>query len=50
MAGAAPRPHFKLSNDPDFVPKLREIVGLYVNPPGHAIGSPSTSPRPPLPG
>ena len=29
--------HFKLSNDPDFVPKLREIVGLYVNPPAHAI-------------
>jgi transposase len=29
--------HFKLSNDPDFVPKLREIVGLYVNPPTHAV-------------
>jgi transposase len=29
--------HFKLSNDPDFVTKLREIVGLYVNPPAHAI-------------
>ncbi len=29
--------HFKLSNDPDFVPKLREIVGLYVNPPAHAV-------------
>src|SRR6202142_826404 len=29
--------HFKLSNDPDFVPKLREIAGLYVNPPAHAI-------------
>jgi hypothetical protein len=36
-----PRPHrvrrFKLSKDPEFVPKLREIVGLYVNPPAHAI-------------
>ena len=28
---------FKLSKDPEFVPKLREIVGLYVNPPEHAI-------------
>jgi transposase len=28
---------FKLSKDPEFVPKLREIVGLYVNPPAHAI-------------
>jgi hypothetical protein len=24
---------FKLSNDPQFAAKLREIVGLYVNPP-----------------
>jgi len=35
------RPHrvrrFKLSKDPEFVPKLRKIVGLYVNPPAHAI-------------
>jgi transposase len=29
--------HFKLSNDPDFVPRLRDIVGLYVNPPAHAV-------------
>jgi len=29
--------HFKLSNDPDFVPKLRDIVGLYVDPPAHAV-------------
>jgi transposase len=29
--------HFKLSNDPDFVPKLRDIVGLYLNPPAHAV-------------
>jgi len=28
---------FKLSNDPKFVDKLREVVGLYVNPPTHAI-------------
>jgi transposase len=35
------RPHkieqFKLSNDPRFVEKLRDVVGLYVNPPEHAI-------------
>src|SRR4249919_684139 len=29
--------HFKLSSDPDFVPKLRTIAGLYVDPPAHAI-------------
>jgi len=28
---------FKLSNDPKFVDKLREVVGLYVDPPAHAI-------------
>ncbi len=28
---------FKLSKDPNFVGKLRNIVGLYVNPPAHAI-------------
>jgi transposase len=28
---------FKLSNDPQFVAKLRDIVGLYVCPPDHAI-------------
>lgn len=28
---------FKLSNDPDFVTKLRDIVGLYVKPPAHAV-------------
>jgi transposase len=28
---------FKLSNDPNFVPKLRDVVGLYVDPPAHAI-------------
>ncbi len=28
---------FKLSNDPDFVAKLRDVVGLYVDPPAHSI-------------
>ena len=28
---------FKLSNDPQFATKLREIVGLYADPPDHAI-------------
>lgn len=28
---------FKLSNDPAFAAKLRDIVGLYVNPPEHAV-------------
>jgi transposase len=28
---------FKLSNDPKFTEKLRDVVGLYVNPPAHAI-------------
>jgi transposase len=35
------KPHrvesFKLSNDPRFVEKVRDIVGLYVNPPEHAL-------------
>ncbi len=35
------RPHrvkqFKLSTDPQFVDKLRDIVGLYVDPPAHAV-------------
>jgi transposase len=35
------RPHqtrtFKLSRDPDFVAKLRDIVGLYVDPPAHSL-------------
>jgi transposase len=29
---------FKLSNDPQFAAKLRDIVGLYVDPPAHAVG------------
>jgi transposase len=28
---------FKLSKDPQFATKLRDIVGLYINPPDHAI-------------
>ena len=28
---------FKLSTDPQFVDKLRDVVGLYVDPPAHAI-------------
>ncbi len=28
---------FKLSTDPDFVAKVRDIVGLYVSPPAHAL-------------
>jgi len=28
---------FKLSNDPEFAKKLRDIVGLYVDPPAHAV-------------
>jgi len=35
------RPHqmrrFKLSNDPNFAAKLRDVVGLYVAPPAHAV-------------
>lgn len=35
------RPHrfrqFKLSKDPEFVAKLRDVVGLYVDPPAHAV-------------
>ena len=28
---------FKRSNDPDFATKLADIVGLYIDPPKHAI-------------
>ncbi|MGH8115452.1 MAG: IS630 family transposase [Rhodanobacteraceae bacterium] len=35
------KPHlqrtFKLSNDPQFVDKLRDVVGLYLDPPEHAL-------------
>jgi putative transposase len=37
----AVQPHrtrtFKLSNDPFFIEKVRDIVGLYLNPPDHAL-------------
>ena len=29
--------HFKLSKDPKFAEKLKDIVGLYVDPPAHAV-------------
>jgi putative transposase len=29
--------HFKISNDPFFVEKVRDVVALYLNPPDHAI-------------
>ena len=29
--------HFKISNDPQFVEKVQDIVGLYLNPPDHAV-------------
>jgi putative transposase len=29
--------HFKISTDPFFVEKVRDIVGLYLNPPDHAM-------------
>lgn len=28
---------FKISNDPQFIEKVRDVVGLYVNPPEHAV-------------
>lgn len=38
---ALAKPHrvrtFKLSRDPEFSEKLEDIVGLYLNPPEHAI-------------
>src|SRR5216117_4309353 len=40
-AGQGLQPHrvrtFKLSNDPKFADKLKEVVGLYVDPPAHAV-------------
>lgn len=29
--------HFKLSTDPFFIEKIRDVVGLYLNPPEHAV-------------
>ena len=40
-AEAGLKPHltakFKVSNDPQFEEKLTDIVGLYMNPPDHAL-------------
>ena len=40
-AAAGLKPHrvktFKVSNDPHFVEKLLDVVGLYLNPPEHAL-------------
>jgi hypothetical protein len=45
------RPHLvrrlKLSNDPKFAAKLKEIVGLYVDPSDHANGLKSSTKRQP---
>ena len=37
--GLKPHRHetFKLSTDPDFVAKVRDVVGLYLSPPEHAL-------------
>ena len=39
--GQGLQPHrvraFKLSNDPKFADKLKEVVGLYIDPPAHAV-------------
>ena len=34
---ASPQQNFKLSSDPFFVEKVSDVVGLYLNPPDHAI-------------
>lgn len=36
-ASAPPLPAVQALNDPKFVDKLRDVVGLYVDPPAHAI-------------
>ena len=36
-AATAPVRTFKLSTDPEFVTKLRDVVGLYLNPPERAV-------------
>jgi hypothetical protein len=40
------KPHrvkrFKLFKDPEFAAKLQDIVGLYVDPPAHAVGPSGT--------
>jgi len=39
MAPAASVAAVKLSRDPEFVPKLRDIVGLYIDRPGARDGA-----------
>ena len=38
---SVPKPHqvdtFKLSNDPQFIDKVRDVVGLYLDPPEKAL-------------
>ena len=45
-AGQGLQPHrvrsFKISNDPRFADKLKDVVGLYVDPPAHAVVLTST--------
>src|SRR5688572_1184670 len=55
---------FKLSRDPEFIAKLRDIVGLYMSPPAHSLvlsvdeksqiqpaqEAPAPSPKEPMPG
>ena len=33
--------HFKISNDPSFVEKVRDMVGLYMNPPKASLNKSS---------
>ena len=44
--GQGLQPHrvrsFKISNDPRFADKLKDVVGLYVDPPAHAVVLAST--------
>jgi len=41
LGGHGLQPHrvrtFKISNDPKFADKLKDVVGLYVDPPAHAV-------------
>jgi hypothetical protein len=39
---------FKLLNDPKFADKLQDVVGLYVDPPAHAIVLSNTTPKRPF--
>jgi hypothetical protein len=41
LAGFRVKPHlaetWKLSTDPEFIAKVRDVVGLYMSPPEHAL-------------